>query len=56
MSKRETKLYIEDLISSMEKIEKYVAEMSLDNFLKDTKTIDAVTRNLSIIGYWRGGQ
>jgi len=50
MSKRSAKLYIEDVKDAIEKIEKYTKGLSFDDFVKDTKTIDAVVRNLSIIG------
>ena len=50
MSKRSADLYIEDILSSIEKIENYVSGMSFEDFWRDYKTIDAVVRNLSIIG------
>ena len=50
MSKRNVKLYIEDVKDAIEKIEKYTKGLGFDDFVKDTKTIDAVARNLSIIG------
>ncbi len=50
MSKRGDKLYFEDIINSIEKIEKYVDGMNVEEFYNDFKTIDAVVRNLSIIG------
>jgi len=50
MSKRGDKLYFEDIVSSIEKIESYVVGMNFETFSADHKTIDAVVRNLSIIG------
>lgn len=50
MSKRDPALYIEDIVNSIEKIEDYVGELTFSDFCNDYKTIDAVTRNLSIIG------
>ncbi len=50
MSKRDANLYIEDIVTSMEKIESYVEGFTFNDFCNDHKTIDAVTRNLSIIG------
>ena len=50
MSKREAALYIEDILTSIEKIENYTQNMSFEEFCNDYKTIDAVVRNLSIIG------
>ena len=50
MSKREWRLFIEDILEAIELIESYVEEMELADFNKDRKTIDAVIRNLEIIG------
>lgn len=50
MSKRDLELYIEDIRDAISKIEKYVEGFSLDEFIKDTKTMDAVIKNLAVIG------
>ena len=50
MSKREWKLFVEDILESIELIESYVQNMELSDFTKDRKTIDAVVRNFEIIG------
>lgn len=50
MSKRSARLYIEDVRDAIKKIKKYTKDLDFDDFAKDTKTIDAVVRNLSIIG------
>jgi uncharacterized protein with HEPN domain len=50
MSKRGAELYLEDIKNSIEKIEGYVTEIDFEKFSKDEKTIDAVIRNLEIIG------
>jgi len=50
MSRRDWKLFLEDILESIELIEGYVANMSPDDFKWDRKTIDAVVRNLEIIG------
>jgi uncharacterized protein with HEPN domain len=50
MSKREPKLLLDDIISSIEKIESYTAGFTYDSFIEDSKTIDAVIRNFEIIG------
>jgi len=50
MSKREWKLFVEDILESVEKIEEYVKDMTLDDFKQDRKTTDAVVRNFEIIG------
>jgi len=50
MSKREWKLFIEDILESIRLIKNYVENMDFDDFKKDRKTIDAVVRNFEIIG------
>ena len=50
MSKRGIKLYLEDIKDSIRKIEKYTLGVGLDKFSRDEKLVDAVVRNLSIIG------
>ncbi len=43
-------LYIDDIKKSIAKIEKYTKDLSINGFKKDSKVIDAVIRNLEIIG------
>ena len=50
MSKRGDKLYLEDIKESIKKIEKYTKGMSFAVFARDMRTIDAVVRNISVIG------
>jgi uncharacterized protein with HEPN domain len=50
MSKRDWRLFIEDMLESIDLIEKYTAQLNLDSFKKDRKTIDAVVRNFEVIG------
>jgi len=50
MSKREWRLFVEDILESIELIEDYVRGMDFDDFRKDRKTVDAVVRNFEIIG------
>lgn len=47
---RKSNLFLEDILNSIKKIKKYVKDMSFNDFLKDEKSIDAVTRNFEIIG------
>lgn len=47
---RDSKILIEDILESIEKINLYVEGLSFDDFNLDSKTIDAVTRNFEIIG------
>ncbi len=50
MSKRDWRLFINDMLECIERIEKYISGLSYDDFIKDDKTKDAVVRNLEIIG------
>ena len=48
--KRDYRLYIDDIIEAVEKIEKYVEGRTFDEFAHDSMIIDAVIRNFEIIG------
>jgi uncharacterized protein with HEPN domain len=50
MSKRDWKLFLFDILEAIRRIEKYIEDMNYEAFLRDTKTQDAVVRNLEIIG------
>ncbi len=50
MSKREPALILEDMLEATNKIHEYTKDINKDTFLSDSKTIDAVVRNLEIIG------
>lgn len=50
MKKRDTKLFIEDIIESIAKIEKYIEHFSKAQFLKSDQIQDAIVRRLTIIG------
>jgi len=47
---RDPSLYVEDIIEAIEKIKRYIEGMNFDEFIEDEKTVDAVIRNLEIIG------
>lgn len=50
MSKREPTLLLTDICESIEKIKIYTLELTYQQFIDDSKTIDAVIRNFEIIG------
>ena len=50
MSKRIPTLLIADILESCHKILQYTEGLTYDDFLKDSRTIDAVIRNFEIIG------
>lgn len=50
MSERAIKLYLEDILEAIQKIEDFTRGMALEGFSRDVKTIDAVVRNVEVIG------
>lgn len=50
MSKRNWKILFEDIIESINKIEDYTKEISFEDFAQSPLIIDAVVRNIEIIG------
>lgn len=50
MSKRNPRLLINDILESIKKIESYIGKEDFEHIRNDPKTIDAVIRNLEIIG------
>lgn len=50
MPPRTWELRIADIIEAIEKIFAYVEGMTFDQFVDDHKTIDAVIRNITVIG------
>lgn len=47
---RDYKIYLEDILEAVRKIHSYTAGLSLQSFARDSKTVDAVVRNLEVIG------
>jgi uncharacterized protein with HEPN domain len=50
MSKKHPKLLLVDIINSTNKIVEYTNGLTFEQFINDSKTIDAVIRNFEIIG------
>ncbi len=50
MSKREVRLYVEDIQTAIQRIEEYTAQITFQEFVEDIKTADAVVRNFSVLG------
>ncbi len=48
--KRDIKVYVEDILESIEKIEEYTKPISEEDFYKNIQIQDAVLRRLEIIG------
>ena len=50
MPKRDVALLLEDILAAIGKVERYTAGLGREAFLGDERTLDAVVRNLEIIG------
>lgn len=50
MSKRDPLVLLEDIMLAIQKISRYTSQMDHEAFLADDLVIDAVARNLEIIG------
>ncbi len=50
MSKRNWKLFVEDILESIGYIEKYIEAVEFEDFRADRKTIDAVVGILRLLG------
>jgi len=50
MSKRPIDLLLSDMLDAIDRVQQYTEGMSFDAFSNDQKSIDAVVRNLEIIG------
>jgi uncharacterized protein with HEPN domain len=47
---RDSSVYLDDILTAIGRIRLYVGDLSREAFGADTKTVDAVIRNLEIIG------
>ncbi len=47
---RDSRVYLEDILEAIEAIRDYTAGVSRESFGQDRKTVDAVLRNLEVIG------
>ena len=50
MTRRNSNLYIRDILDCIDKVEEYVKGLSFEDFAKNKMVIDAVVRNFEIIG------
>ena len=50
MSSRDWRFRIQDILKSIQKIEAYIEDMTASQFKKNELVIDAIVRNLEIIG------
>jgi uncharacterized protein with HEPN domain len=47
---RDYRLFLDDILEAVERIRRYTSEMDYETFKGDTRTQDAVVRNLEVIG------
>ncbi|WP_319578099.1 HepT-like ribonuclease domain-containing protein [uncultured Methanospirillum sp.] len=47
---RDWSLYADDILNACDTIEKYIAGLSYESFIEDSRTRDATIHNLMIIG------
>jgi uncharacterized protein with HEPN domain len=47
---RDSAVFLEDIAQACAKISRYTTAMTLDTFRQDDRTVDAVVRNLEVIG------
>lgn len=50
MPKRDANLLLDDIALALDKIHRYTRGLDRDSFFADEKTIDAVVRNLEVVG------
>lgn len=50
MKERSFSLFVEDILNAMARIDAYTRNLDYDAFAQDQKSIDAVVRNLKVIG------
>ncbi len=50
MPPRQWKLYVEDIVAAIARIERYTQGMDLESFRSSDITVDAVIRNFTVIG------
>jgi len=50
MKERSYRMFAEDILEAMDKIERYTRGLTYETFVKNEMVVDAVMRNLEIIG------
>jgi uncharacterized protein with HEPN domain len=50
MSYKDWRVRLDDMLEAIDRCRHYISGLSEEDFIADTKTIDAVARNLEIIG------
>lgn len=47
---RDVKLYLEDILKAIQEVDEFMGNLPFDDFLKDAKTVKAVTMDFIVIG------
>jgi uncharacterized protein with HEPN domain len=47
---RDSRVYLEDILEAIARIQRYTEGLSRDAFADDERTVDAIVRNLEVIG------
>ncbi len=50
MRPRDWRIRLEDILEAMDRVSRYTLGMSFEEFSRDARTVDAVVRNLEVIG------
>jgi len=50
MTRKDPVLFLEDILEGMNKIKKYTEDKDIEEFRSDSMAVDAVLRNLEVIG------
>jgi uncharacterized protein with HEPN domain len=50
VKKRDAGDYLRDIVNAVEEVQSFTAGLTYDEFIKDRKTLNAVTRSIEIIG------
>lgn len=50
MSKRDVRLFIQDMLDAIDKVERYINSLDRGAFARNELVLDAVVRNLEVIG------
>ena len=48
--KRDARLYLDDIVEAIQRIEEYSTHSDFDSFTQDKKAVDAIVRNFEIMG------
>jgi uncharacterized protein with HEPN domain len=50
MRKRVASDYLQDILNAIEEVEVFIGDLTYDEFINDSKTLNAVVRSIEIIG------